>query len=92
MTRGKAGKGLTFEGTSATMEGFSDWGVLYCLYSISDVPTGIKNISSVGNASDRVNVYTVSGVCVKQNVSVSEAIQGLAKGVYVVGGKKVIVK
>lgn len=92
MTRGKAAKGLTFEGTSATMEGFSDWGVLYCLYSISDVPTAIKNISALDSASDKVDVYSLNGIRVKANVSAAEATQGLAKGIYMVGGKKVVVK
>lgn len=91
MTRGKATP-LTFLGTDTQFEGFSDWGVAYCLYSISDVSTGIKKISSVPNASDNVNVYTVSGVCVRQQVSPAEATLGLAKGIYVVGNKKVVVK
>ena len=91
MTRGKAAP-LTFLGTDTQFEGFSDWGVTYCLYSISDVPTGIKNLSSTVAAADKVNVYTLSGICVKQNVSAAEATQGLAKGIYAVGGKKVVVK
>ena len=92
MTRGKAAP-LTFLGTDTQFEGFSDWGVAYCLYSISDVPTGIKNLStSTADASALVNVYTLSGICVKQNISAAEATQDLAKGIYVVGGKKVVVK
>lgn len=37
-----------------------------------------------------VDVYTLSGVLVKRNVHFSEALDGLAKGVYIVGNKKVI--
>ena len=92
MTRGKAAP-LTFLGTTTQFEGFSDWGVAYCLYSISDVSTGIKNLSTAtADASDLVDVYDLKGVRVKHNVSVAEATQGLAKGIYVVGGKKVVVK
>ena len=92
MARGNKTAPLTFEGTTANMDGFTDWGVVYCLYTISDVSTAIKSISSATDASSKVNVYTLSGVCVKKNVSAAEATQGLAKGIYVVGNKKVVVK
>lgn len=46
---------------------------------------------AVENVSDElVNVYTVNGVCVKTGVKVSEALNGLQKGTYIVNGKKVI--
>lgn len=91
MTRGKAAKGLTFLGTDTQLAGFSDWGVTYCLYGISDVATGIK-ATGVAAMANKVNVYTLSGICVKQQVSAAEATQGLAKGIYVVGNQKVVVK
>lgn len=39
-----------------------------------------------------VSVYTTDGVLVRKNVDAATATQGLAKGVYLVGDKKVIVK
>ncbi|MBO7165836.1 MAG: hypothetical protein J6V60_07135, partial [Muribaculaceae bacterium] len=39
-----------------------------------------------------VNVVSIDGRIVKQNVKASEAIEGLTPGVYLVGNKKVIVK
>ena len=52
--------------------------------------TGVQNIKVVKNeASD---VYTISGVKVRDNVKAGVATKGLPKGVYIVGGKKVIVK
>lgn len=49
--------------------------------------TGIDAI----NAEDAiVNVYTIGGVKVKEGVKASEALNGLQKGLYIVGGKKVM--
>ena len=39
-----------------------------------------------------VNVYTADGVLVRKNVKVAGATKGLAKGVYIVGKNKVLVK
>ncbi len=39
-----------------------------------------------------VNVYTLAGVPVRMNVKMSEALQGLEKGIYIVGGVKKAVK
>lgn len=91
MSRGKATP-LTFVNTDTQLNGFSDWGSMYCLYTISDVPTAIKNISSVVNGTDKVDVYSINGVRVKTAVSAENAVQNLAKGIYVVGNKKVVVK
>ena len=44
------------------------------------------------NNSVSNDVYTISGVKVRSNVKGAAAIEGLAKGIYIVGGKKVIVK
>jgi len=90
MSRGRKAT-HTFTGTDKTFT-FGAFAAAYYSYSINDVPTAIKNISSSVNASDKVDVYSLNGIRVKQNVSVAEATQGLAKGIYVVGGKKVVVK
>lgn len=91
MSRGKAAP-LTFMNTDTQLAGFSDWGSVYCLYTISDVPTAIKNISYVANGADKVDVYSINGVRVKTGVSAENATQNLAKGIYVIGNKKVVVK
>lgn len=43
-------------------------------------------------AAGKVNVYTVDGTLVKRNVKASEAKDGLARGIYIIGRKKVIVR
>ena len=49
--------------------------------------TGILNLE---NPNAKVDVYTVSGVCVRKNVSAASALNGLSRGVYIVGGQKVV--
>lgn len=52
-----------------------------------NAPTGIKSISSsVMNSGD---VYSVNGVKVRK---AGESLNGLAKGLYIVNGKKVVIK
>lgn len=39
-----------------------------------------------------VDVYTLTGVKIRSAVRMTEAVKGLPKGIYIVGGKKVLVK
>lgn len=43
-------------------------------------------------ADPYVNVYTINGYLIKQNVAKEDALNGLSKGIYIVGRKKVYVK
>lgn len=54
----------------------------------------INNISNVviRDNREKVNVYTIDGVLVKRNVARGTATNGLAKGIYIVGKDKVLVK
>lgn len=49
--------------------------------------TGILNLE---NPNAKVDVYTVSGVCVRKNVPAASALNGLSRGIYIVGGQKVV--
>lgn len=49
--------------------------------------TGILNLE---NPNAKVDVYTISGVCVRKNVPAASALNGLDRGVYIVGGQKVV--
>lgn len=53
--------------------------------------TGISTVKPSA-ADARVDVFTLSGVLVRNNVAPSAALKGLAKGVYIVGGKKYAVE
>lgn len=56
-----------------------------------DASTAI-GLVDVEPANDIVNVYNMQGVLLKRGVNVSEATNGLGRGVYIVGNKKVVVK
>lgn len=51
--------------------------------------TGIETVEA---ADATVDVYSISGVLVRSGVKKSEALNGLAKGIYIVGGVKRTVK
>lgn len=53
--------------------------------------TGIMSVK-LSAADSRVDVFTVSGVLVRRQVVRSAALNGLAKGVYIIGGKKYAVE
>lgn len=50
--------------------------------------TGIQEVTS--SLAKPVNVYTISGFCVKKQVKMENALQGLPSGVYIINGKKVL--
>lgn len=59
------------------------------IYAKSPVSTGIVEIAG---ADEKVSVYSIAGVCLKRAVEPATATQGLAKGVYIVGNRKVFVR
>ena len=80
---------VTFQGTVANKTI-----VLADMYLTNDPmadPTGIGDVVAKPQSAF-VSVYSVSGQIVRSNVSRSQALQGLAPGLYIVDGKKVMVK
>lgn len=57
-------------------------------FDIEGTATGIKDIHAV-DAAKAGNVYSIDGKLVKANAATTE---GLAKGVYVINGKKYVIK
>ena len=53
------------------------------------IETGLESIEV---ASASVDVYSLDGKLLRRQVKVDEAVQGLPSGLYIVGGKKTIVK
>lgn len=90
--RGKSA--ASFYGTDKKFENLKNWGSVYYSYKMSDViSTGINKPTISGVDSDAiVDVYTLGGAKVKSSVAASNATEGLAKGIYIVNHKKVIVK
>lgn len=56
----------------------------------STTTTGIVEVTVDGNA--KVDVYTITGMKVRSQVTRNNALKGLAKGVYIIGNKKYLVK
>lgn len=54
--------------------------------------TGVKDISIDSNPAGPVDVYNMNGQLLRHNVERNDATQGLPAGIYIVGGKKVIVR
>lgn len=52
---------------------------------------GLKPAMAIQN-NEAVNVYTIDGAVLRKNVKSANATQGLRKGLYIVGKKKVLVK
>ena len=56
----------------------------------NDLPVSVNSIEDESECF--VDVYSVSGVCVKRNVLKTEASIGIEKGIYFIGNEKVIVR
>ena len=88
------GKGCKISGNRAYIdmnevpEYSGEVGVNQRLISFEDA-TGISKTMVEGGLAD---VYTLSGEEVRHQVNESEATQGLPQGIYIVNGKKVVVK
>jgi hypothetical protein len=63
--------------------------VIKVVFGQDFIPTAIDRLTQAAGA---VDVYTLSGVRVRHQVTVNGALQGLPKGIYVVNGKKILVK
>lgn len=72
-----------------SLSGAQAAGINKMFINVDGEVTGINE--AIEDLSDElVNVYTLNGVCVKSGVKISEALNGLRKGTYIVNGKKVI--
>lgn len=65
-------------------------GVLVC----KGAATAIKAVDAngYGHDNDTVDVYSISGAVVRENVSRRSATDGLPRGMYVIDGKKIVVR
>ena len=82
----------SFYGTDFKFDNLKCWGTVYYSYKMGDVMTGVDKVTVNTNDDAPVDVYTLNGMKVKSGVSAAEATQGLAKGIYIINHKKVVVK
>ncbi|MDO4159450.1 MAG: hypothetical protein Q4D41_03225 [Prevotellaceae bacterium] len=57
----------------------------------SNISSGINNIASTANDNSN-NVYNIQGTLIKKGVSSSNVLEGLDKGIYIINGKKFVVR
>lgn len=65
------------------------------LKQLEAVSVGVNAVTSINDITVNngpVNVYNVAGQLIRRNVNASEATHNLPAGLYLVGGKKVVVK
>lgn len=87
-------KGQFVEAESGTISPFRtalkvDRGLAQSSFALSLDGTITGIVSATGDVNARVDVYTLSGVCVRKNVPAATALDGLDRGIYIVGGQKV---
>ena len=56
-----------------------------------DTSTGITEAAADLDPDTLVDVFTPAGICVRRGVRAAEALRGLARGIYLVGARKVYV-
>ena len=67
-------------------------GVLKQLDAVSVGVNAVSGINDITVGNGLVNVYNTAGQLVRRNANASEATRNLPAGLYLVGGKKVVVK
>lgn len=61
------------------------------LYKVGN-SSGIEDVLTEAGSNASVDVYNIQGMLVRKQVNPAEALQGLPRGIYIVGGRKVLVK
>ncbi len=87
----RSNKQMSFYGTDVKSAAVSGFSAFYYSYKINATATGI-NAAKASAVTDGVNVYTADGIFIKTVSSVTDAKQGLSKGVYIIGTQKVVVE
>ncbi len=80
-----------FRGWLQTVDGNASNGIKYSIDGVEETANGattsIDNVLDENNTTISGNVYTLGGQLVKANAT---SLDGLAAGIYIVGGKKVV--
>ena len=87
----KAGPGATISGTRAYFEYRGTQSVNSMSLNLDGIATGIESVGNPALPSSQfpVDIYSMDGRLVKKNAT---HLNGLPKGIYIVNGKKIIVK
>ena len=97
MARPRYNSGTVLGATGESTK-FYNWGIVLTKHTCDDIqpdngtPTSIKDMTVQQNNADYCNVYTLRGVLVKRAKTMAEAIDNLPAGLYIIGGKKMVVR
>ncbi len=86
MNRGQSQQ--SYSATDVLSAKVSGYSVFFYSYKVNSIATAIS-AAKADAAKSSVSVYTTDGILMKTVSSVAEAMQGLSKGIYVIGGQKV---
>lgn len=88
----------TILGATGPATTFFNWGIVLTKHTCDDIlpdedtSTGIKDVNVQKDRVANCNVYTLAGILVKRAKTMAEATSGLPSGLYIIGGKKIVVK
>ena len=88
----QVGDEVVIYGKLSTYEGRHQLAMGNMICSLTDGNGTVGTDRIKAECQTLTDVYSLSGVRVRSQVSVSEATKGLPKGIYIVNGKKVIVR
>lgn len=76
-------------GSLEAYKSHADWGKFLNIVEVFDY-SGVEDV--VEDTPELVDVYNLQGVMVRKGVQRSEATQDLPQGIYIINGKKIMVK
>ena len=86
------GRYIRYNSSAPRFACYTSTQTLVALYVQNGTQTGIASLAPAAASSQTVNVYSADGRLVRRNVCHANACTGLQSGIYIVGGRKVIVK
>lgn len=86
------GRYIRYNSSAPRFACYTSTQTLVALYVQNSAQTGIATLAPAAASSQTVNVYSADGRLVRRNVCHANACTGLQSGIYIVGGRKVIVK
>ena len=86
------GRFIRYNSSAPRFACYTSTQTLVALYVQNSAQTGIAALAPAAASSQTVNVYSADGRLVRRNVCHANACTGLQSGIYIVGGRKVIVK
>ena len=66
--------------------------VIHVTFGTDEFGNSVHSVNADGAANRKVDVYTLQGSLIRRGVEKAHALNGLQKGIYIVGGRKTVKK